>query len=218
MFVALQRQPWFQELPEKERAINNIYGYFCLFAASMRLNPLSDTAQMPERSQMLGHSALISAFLAHTFPTEETETILQHLVERSASSEDILEDYLKHHIKKKMQSETYQNIRMLRERIEDEDQEDQAKVDALKKAMDKHVSSILSANEGGLKRCVLHYAEQIELPADFTAWGDDLGQNCPFLRRKPVSNGNGSPSNKHLTISPSLLKMNYSPTPSRRSE
>ena len=95
-----------------------------------------------------------------------------------------LEDYLKHHIKKKMQSETYQNLRMLRERIEDEDQEDQAKVDALKKAMDKHVSSILSANEGGLKRCVLHYAEQIELPADFTAWGDDLGQKLPFFEEK----------------------------------
>ena len=68
MFVALQRQPWFVNLPEKERAINNIYGYFCLFSASMRLNPLSDTAQMPEQSRMLGHSALISSFLAHKIP------------------------------------------------------------------------------------------------------------------------------------------------------
>lgn len=181
MFVALQRQPWFQELPEKERAINNIYGYFCLFAASMRLNPLSDTAQMPERSRMLGHSALISAFLAHTFPTEETEAILAHLVARSAASEDIVEDYLKHHIKDTMQKETFTNIRTLRERIEDEDEEGQASVDGLKKAMAEHVSSILSANEGNLKRCVLHYAEHLELPGDFTAWGDELGQKLTFF-------------------------------------
>ena len=174
MFVALQRQPWFQELPEKERAINNIYGYFCLFAASMRLNPLSDTAQMPERSQMLGHSALISAFLAHTFPTEETEAILAHLVARSESSEDIVEDYLKHHIKDAMQKETFSNIRMLRENIENEDEDGQASVDGLKKAMDKHVSSTLSANEGNLKQCVLQYADQLQLPGDFTAWGLSL--------------------------------------------
>jgi ATP-dependent helicase YprA (DUF1998 family) len=182
MFVALQRQSWFQALPEKERAINNIYGYFCLFAASMRLNPLSDTAQMPERSRMLGHSALVSAFLAHTFPTEETEIILENLVARSTTSSDIIvEDYLMLHTKKTMERDSFKNIQTLRDQIEDEDEEGKKKVEDLRKAMDKHVESTLQAKKGNLKECVLHFYDELKLPEEFSAWGDELTNKLTFF-------------------------------------
>jgi ATP-dependent helicase YprA (DUF1998 family) len=188
MFVALQRQPWFQELPEKERAINNIYGYFCLFAASMRLNPLSDTAQMPERSRMLGHSALISAFLSHKFPTEETDRILTRLRERSNPSDNILEDYLKHHVKEAMRKETANNIRDLKDRINDEDETGLEGVDALRAAMKKHVDDTLSNYEQKFKQCVMRYEENLELPLDFTDWGDDLTQKLALFEEKTGRN------------------------------
>jgi len=174
MFVGLQNMPWFSELPPIERNLNKIYGYYCLLSGSVRLNPLSDSPAQPNRSRMLGHTALLAGHLGNIFPSKEINLILEKVAEEGEDSDHIKENFLSSSFKKALESDVWHNIeRQLRPTTNGNEQLNE-RVTLLKTLLEAHVRKFLENHTNSCVDIMETFNGTWRLPDGIHSYGPKL--------------------------------------------
>ena len=184
MFVAFQNAEWYKRIEPQHKNLNSIYGYYCLFAGSVRMNPLNDSPTQPNRSRMLGHTALLAAYLATKFPETSTSALLQQLLARSKGEAEIKEKFLFSAFKNSIGRDIWVNIKNLREAMTITP-ENTKRCQKFEEQMEGHLSNYLGDKSlDKMLETIVKYDDEREIPAELNKFAAAVKPNIEWFENK----------------------------------